>query len=1109
MINLILRYFACINPAKISVYTLVRPLHAAIRHNSAIQSNVNMYASHRSLGRTLIWALAVTVLVNAHRAAAQDPLIKNVERRPIRKSVEIGVSEKIESELSADELHVYRLQLASNQYVHAVVDQKSIDVAVEVLEPGGHEILVLDSPGGTKEPEQVHFISRDAGVYTLAIRSSRADAKPGRYTISTEELRYATQSDAERVEGFRLFEEAERLRAKMTRDALRSALPKYRESRTHFRAAGDARLEMTAILCIGATHMRIGEPDNASAAFLEALPLAEKNRDQQLLAITLNNIAALHYGRGEYDEALPYFKRASALAEAAGDKTQRASTLNNLAGVLLATGHLQEALDSFEQVLTLFRDLKDTRNEAVALHNLGGVYDEVGDKQRAADEYLSRAARIFRDLGDAREGQVLTGIGKIQGELGNDTEAIRALDSALQLHRTTGNSHFEAVTLNNLAAIFRRQGKYEEALEYLNQAMNVHARLEDRPQQAYTTNNIGMTYFAMGNSVAALDLLNRALSLQREIRDTVGQLSTHYNIANIELIRGNLTEARSHAEEAVALSEFRRKDLRSPDWRMTSFAPLRSCYELLIEILMRLDRAHPNQGYDALALRISESARARTLLETLGEAALNVRRGVDPAVLKRLSTLQRNLSSAASAQMKLLQRQHTEDEAKRVDNTVSGIIAEMRTVEAEIRKTSPAYAALTQPVPLSLDDLRNEVLDPETLLLEYSLGVNRSYLWAVTRTSIKTYELPGRNAIEDVARRMYASLIETGRRPAGETPKERALRLARANRDYRDTSRTLTGMVLAQAASELQGRTLLIVAEGALQYIPFGALPSPAGLRKESQDEPLMLSHDIVSLPSASTLAVIRRLNKSRPPTDRIAAVIADPVFSANDPRLKGNSAPAALNNGASDLLRSVVESGATDGPGIPRLAMTRLEAEAIAAYLPAARFRQFLDFQATKAVAADPELSRYRYLHIATHALVNNVHPELSGVIFSLVDEQGRPQDGFLRLYDVYNLDLPAELVVLSACETAIGKDVKGEGLMALARGFIHAGGARVVASLWKTDDRATSQLMKRFYEGVLGPRRLRPAQALREAEAEMWKSEHWRSPYYWGAFVLNGEYK
>jgi CHAT domain-containing protein len=166
------------------------------------------------------------------------------------------------------------------------------------------------------------------------------------------------------------------------------------------------------------------------------------------------------------------------------------------------------------------------------------------------------------------------------------------------------------------------------------------------------------------------------------------------------------------------------------------------------------------------------------------------------------------------------------------------------------------------------------------------------------------------------------------------------------------------------------------------------------------------------------------------------------------------------------------------------------------------------VDFDANRATATNTDLSQYRIVHFATHGLLNSQHPELSGVVLSLLDEQAQPQDGFLRAHEIYNLNLPAELVVLSGCKTGLGKEIKGEGLVGLTRGFMYAGAARVVVSLWDVNDVATAELMKRFYQKMLAEGQ-RPAAALRAAQVAMWKEKRWQAPYYWAAFVLQGEWR
>ena len=312
-----------------------------------------------------------------------------------------------------------------------------------------------------------------------------------------------------------------------------------------------------------------------------------------------------------------------------------------------------------------------------------------------------------------------------------------------------------------------------------------------------------------------------------------------------------------------------------------------------------------------------------------------------------------------------------------------------------------------------------------------------------------------------------------------------------------------------------------------LQYVPFAALPVPRGTEsgvetlqasKTNKDSrpatpdsglPLIADHEIVTLPSGSVLAVLRRETAGRKAPPKTVAVFADPVFDSNDPRIATSSRSRVTTTQetgpTSDVLRSASESGLKD---FVRLRFSRQEAEEIEGLAAGNKGLKALDFEANRATATGAELRQYRIVHFATHGLINNQHADLSGIVLSLVNQQGQPQNGFLRLYDIYNMNLQADLVVLSACQTALGKEIKGEGLVGLTRAFMYAGSPRVVASLWQIDDRATAELMRRFYQGMLADG-LRPAAALRAAQVSMWKDKRWGAPRYWAAFTLQGEWK
>jgi CHAT domain-containing protein len=735
------------------------------------------------------------------------------------------------------------------------------------------------------------------------------------------------------------------------------------------------------------------------------------------------------------------------------------------------------------------------------LNDLAGAHSKLGEKQKALD-YLAQSLPLYSAdptlLARQREANTLTGIGWIYLQLGEMNKAGDNFEKALPLHRLTGDSRGESTALKGLAWIYStRAGKEQESLDDFTRSLDISRAIGDRRAEA--------------------DILYLGALFQRN--------------------RTNLQEARRLIEDALAIVESLRAKITNQDLRSSYFATVQGFYQLYIDILMRLHGVKPTGDYDGMALAASERGRARALLETLAEANSDIRQGVDPMLLERERALQKRLNAKAEEQTKMFGLPHRDEQAKGIAKDIESLTTEFQQVEAQIRQTSPQYAALTQPQPLSLRAIQTQVLDADTILLEYSLGAERSYLWAVTPTSITSYELPKRDEIETLARQVYtllsdkSSAVDTlaGLRSGNKqspslkqtntsTPRNTPSKSEPPTVSSPEAADRLSQILLGPVAAQLGNKRLLIVADGALQYIPFGALPSPTGQTAREKYQPLIVDHEIVSLPSASTLAVLRQEVKDRKPAPKTVAVLADPVFENDDERLGALSRRNAAGSiGGPEKRRELprgMERAATDSglrsavSGIPRLPGTRDEARQILALVPAAEGKQALDFSASRQTAMSVELSQYRYVHFATHGFLDSLHPELSGIVFSMVDEKGNSQDGFLRAHEVFNLKLPAELIVLSACQTGLGKEVSGEGLVGLTRGFMYAGAPRVVVSLWSVNDTATAALMARFYRGMLRDK-LPPAAALRAAQVSLMKEKVWQSPFYWAAFTLQGEWR
>jgi CHAT domain-containing protein len=801
-----------------------------------------------------------------------------------------------------------------------------------------------------------------------------------------------------------------------------------------------------------------------------------------------------------YQQAVEKYQTVLPIWHNLNERLLEAYSLHELGIIYGDIGLFQKALDAHASAALLYKELKLPRLEATAVINTGWVYGELDDTQNRLAMY-DRAAAIYRTMGDI-DPVLISNFGSTYARLGQYQRALEIHLRVMEMRRISGDEAGLAITLNNIGDCYEHLGDKTKALDFYNQSLKLMRRGTDHFYTASVLIHIGQVYQSLGQHDKALEYLNETLTIRRSINDRRGVALALFNIALAERDRGNLNDARKRIEGALTMVEELRTKVGSQQLRASFFASVQRFREFYIDLLMRLHKQDPSQQLDRVAFNASETGRARSLLELLNEASTQIHHGVDPELLERRRILGATISEKADAQTRLLRGKHTEEQAAAASEEIAALTSEFEQIDARIRDTSPQYAALTQPVPLKLEETQSQVLDAETLLLEYSLGEEKSFLWAVTPASLKTYELPNRATIEPLARRVYELLTTRNQTVANETLDQRQRRLESTDAEYAKAASSLSQLILGPAAAELKNKRLLIVSDGVLQFIPFAGLPDPTNA------QPLTVEHEIVTAPSTAVLASLRQETINRKPAARTLAVFADPVFSNDDPRVSAATLAHASREektSMGDAVRSASEIGLGD---LRRLRFSRQEADEITRFAKNDLKLEAVDFRATRALATSAELSQYRIIHFATHGLINNTHPELSGVVLSLVDEKGRPQNGFLRLYDLYNLKLSADLVVLSACQTALGKEIRGEGLVGLTRGFMYAGAPRVVASLWQIDDRATAEFMKRFYEGLLG-QKLRPAAALRAAQASMSKDSRWHQPHYWAAFTLQGEWR
>ncbi len=1029
--------------------------------------------------------------------------------------------------LHAGESQAFAVVLAEDHFLDLRVDQHGVDVAVTLFGPTGEPLLEVDNPSGAdgaRGSERLVWVAEAPGTHTVAVRARarqttgqssagggqvEGSAGGGQVEVSavTIELavpRVAEPGDRHRAVAEQAKAEADSLYGQGDRASRRRAIVGYQRALIGFQALNEAPRQADARYRLGKSWLALGDKQRAFGELEAALQLYRAAGNEPQQAQCRQELCHLLVTRRELEPALEHCQAALDLWSAAGDRLGLARTAHELGYVhrLLNEGH--RALELYDRALELWRRLSRARELAQTLHNRGRLYAALGRRGQALAD-LEGALAIRRRHGEERDVALsLNSLGLLHARRQDMEQASAYFTEALTLREAMGERR-AGISLTGLGwAHFEVDGA--RSAEYFQQALEIFRRQGSKIWEAQALLLLGRQAGALDRPVRVPEPLTAALELFEAGRDLAGAAETRLAIAGNLRRLGRLSAAQVEVEHALEMVEdLRTRAAASLGQRAYFLATKQAYYELYVDLLMDRHAGRPSAGFDALALEASERARARSLIDALSEHDGGLRRDADPALREEERRLQRQIGSRQVLIETLLADEHQDRVARQRDEQ-RDLLRRHDKLQGQIRLRSPRYAELTRPPLASVADIQR-LIGPETLLLEYRLGESRSFLWAVTSEALTAFELPPRSQVEKAAR-FATSFISRERQESATRSKRRARQV------LADLSRWLLADVRGQLAS---ARRLLIVADGALHYLPFEALDLAAGDSADLEPvRPLVAELDeIVYLPSASTLAVLRRRLADRQPAPRLLAVLADPVFTPADPRLPqsaGAGRPSGEGQtehdpGAHAPVRSGGHSSVTTESG--RLIHTAREAEAILALVPAANPLAALGFEANRDLLTSCELGRRRIVHLATHGELNAEHAELSRLALSLFDAQGRPrQDGSLYAYEVYGLELPAELVVLSACQTALGEHIRGEGLVGLTRGFMHAGAARVVVSLWRVEDQATAALMELFYRNLLLTK-MAPAAALRAAKDSIRQKASWQDPYYWAGFVFQGEWK
>jgi CHAT domain-containing protein len=686
-------------------------------------------------------------------------------------------------------------------------------------------------------------------------------------------------------------------------------------------------------------------------------------------------------------------------------------------------------------------------------------------------------------------------IGSTHYLLGNYPEALTHLQQALS--SVSPNSSYAAICSEYLGRVYSSMDEFPTALQYLQSAQDIYERAINPREAARVRGLIGQIYQQQGKLERARQNYKQALATFRKLSDRINQAAIYYALGRLELRSGNYDAAEDYLRRSIEATENIRRVSTSSDLTAAFTASIYERYENYIECLMLKHQAEPAQGFAVRAFETSELARGRSLAELLRSTGTNLVLGLDPQLGAQEKALRQLLRVKEDYKVALLGRAYKKEEVDALEVELARIEGGYKQVNETIRERYPSYEQITRPTSWNLRQIQEQVIaDDQTVLLEYSLGSDRSHVWAVTRDSIQSYNLPARALISEAAQRVHKLLASP---PGPDQAKE-----------LTPAIQGLSRMVLSPVAAELNKRRIIIVADGALHYIPFQVLPAPS-----ADNEPLVANYEIVNTPSASILGELRKEATQRQPA-KILAAFGDPVFASNYGQRKDatGSEPSVTMQAMEiaplqNALRDIELNGDAFDPSVIKpLFYAKRELANLRDAATSGETFVASGFDATRQRLLDTDLAQYAILHFATHGLLDPRRPENSGLVLSTVNRDGQAQNGFVGLQDIYGLRAPVDLVVLSACQTALGKDVRGEGLLGLTRGFMYAGASSVVASLWKVDDEATGELMRQFYTNML-QKEMTPAAALRAAQNSVRQRPEWEAAYYWAGFTLQGEYR
>ena len=879
------------------------------------------------------------------------------------------------------------------------------------------------------------------------------------------------------------------------------ALEFYNQALPLLRAVENKSVEATTLNNIGAVYTKIGQPQKALEFYNQALPLLRAVGNKGVAATTLSNIGEVYRNTGQPQKALEFYNQALPLWKEVGDKSGEATTLNNIGAVYARIGQPQKALEFYNQALPLLHAVGNKSVEATTLNNIGEIYNNTGQLQKAL-EFYNQALPLLHAVGNKSvEATTLNNIGEVYNNMGQPQKALEFYNQALPLLRAAGNKSIEATTLNNIGTVYANIGQRQKALEFFNQALPVFHVAGIKDGEATTLNNIGAVYARIGQPQKALEFYNQALPLLRAVGNKSGEATTLSNIGAVYRQQHDLPHAERALEQSVTLTETIRENLGGLSEAKVAYleSELGAYYEYADVLL----DARKTQEAFALAQKM----KARALLDTLGGGRASLQKALTDEERNREQTL-RHVCDTLNAQMIAEGARNEVGGKKRFE----ALQEPLRQAERELSKYTDTLYALhpdlaRQRVAHTLTAAEAAKLLPSnTALLEYATLLTGKDKNKVDRVVVFVVTPDGKTTAHSLP--IHAEQLRQ---------QSAAFRDACADprKPFRPLAQQLYAALIAPLLPRLTGKThLLICPDGPLWDVPFAALMAEGqgtgnrGQGIEGKASSFLADRFLITYAYSATGAQAALLARPAGTTTGDVFVLANPDFGNTQrfgdsvviPGQRPFEKPSRPFEKPSRDLLTQIRGGIAALPG------TQREADVLHTLYPAAAI--YTGTQAQEATFKT-EAGKYKYLHLASHAFFNDAAPMLSSVFLAAPPQSGTgsEEDGFLTARELLDMDLHADLIVLSACQTARGEKHSGEGIVGMTWALFVAGCPTQVLSQWSVDDAATALLMARFYQELKAGQP--KGASLRTAERELRRNPKYAHPYYWAPFQLVGQWR